>query len=451
MKHTRIRAFALYLLVLLFITGTTIFIYKFVTAEPNWAMHTNNLHMVNGLDNSGKIYDRNGVVLAKSANSTRVYNEDKNKRTALLHIIGDQKISSNSSIQSCYSDILFGYNIFNGFGPSLFFNKSHDITLTIDSELCKNVYMSLAKYKGAAVAYNYKTGEVLCIVSSPSYDPNNIPNIENDKTGKYEGVCVNRAMSASYTPGSIFKVVTAISSINNIDDLDNRTFTCTGEKVIDGDKIICHSKHGKLNFKNAMANSCNIALGELAIELGKEKMTETADRLGFNKNFNIDDMKVEKSTYNVKGASNIDLAWSGIGQYNDLTNAVHMMIIMGAIANEGVPVRPYIIKNAISDNNSNKRTGNLDRMMGKSTASKMVDIMNYTASTYRIFSNQDICAKTGTGEVGNNKANGWIVGFNKNSRYPIAFAVVTEKSGFGISTAAPIAKVLVDRFIATSK
>ena len=98
--------------------------------------------------------------------------------------------------------------------------------LTLDADLCKTAYEALEGKKGAVVVYNYKTGAILCEVSTPSFDPGAPPaDLDTDETGKYEGVYLNNVLSSTYTPGSVFKVVTTAAAIENIPDLDSRTFT----------------------------------------------------------------------------------------------------------------------------------------------------------------------------------------------------------------------------------
>lgn len=80
--------------------------------------------------------------------------------------------------------------------------------LTLSAAAQTAAYQALGNYHGTVGVYNYKTGEILCAVTSPSYDPDNMPDVEADTSGAYDGVYVNRFFQAAYTPGSIFKIVT---------------------------------------------------------------------------------------------------------------------------------------------------------------------------------------------------------------------------------------------------
>ncbi len=289
------------------------------------------------------------------------------------------------------------------------------------------------------------------MVSSPTFDPLNIPSdIETNST--YEGVYLNNALSSTYTPGSIFKVITAAAAIENIPDLDSRTFHCSGSTIINGEKITCDSVHGDISFQNGLAQSCNVVFAELAVELGKDTMTKYADQLGCNTNFYLDGNPNKMSSYNVEQADDNSLAWSGIGQYTDTVNPYHMMILMGAIANGGTPVNPYIIQsvtNSIGLQTKTGKTSNGDNMLKQSTAEELQRLMRYTVSNYygdSMFPNLQVAAKTGTAEVGDNKIpTGWIVGYSERDDLPLAFAVVVEEGNYGRNSAGVVANTVLQK------
>ena len=102
--------------------------------------------------------------------------------------------------------------------------------LTVSADVQRTALAALDGRKGTVGVYNYKTGEILCAVSSPTYDPDDVPDVEgNPET--YEGVYVNRFLHATYTPGSVFKLVTAAAALDEIPDIGSRTFTCEGSAM----------------------------------------------------------------------------------------------------------------------------------------------------------------------------------------------------------------------------
>lgn len=449
MNITRKRSAFLYLIILGFILGLIFFLYEFTINANFWAMQPVNRHLSERAV-GGKIIDRNGVVLAETKDGKRIYAKDQDTRKAMLHMIGDGSILITTSIQSRYRSEMFGYNIITGFGAPKLLNANKDIILTLDSEVCSVTSRAFKDQKGAAVAYNYMTGEIICMVSLPTYDVNDRPDITKDASGIYEGVYINRALSSSFVPGSIFKVITAAAALNNIDDAESRKFLCEKIKIYNGERVTCMSNHGMIDLKGGLCKSCDIVFGDISVALNKDVMKKEVEKLGFNKTINIDGIALAQSRYDISDASEADLAWSGIGQYKDLVNPVHMTMIMGAFANGGVAVQPFMVKQ-ISSGSNIQVVANMGRPYGKMldlvVSDKIKSMMRYTMKTQygdSMFPGVKMCAKTGTGEVGEDKnPHGWMIGFSEDKSFPFAFAVVVENSGFGIKTAGPIATTMM--------
>lgn len=446
---TRKRSAFLYLIVFGFMCGLGIFIYEYVLNANFWAMQPINRHLSEGAV-GGKIIDRNGVILAETKDGKRVYAKDENIRKAMLHVVGDGSILIPTSVQSKYRSEMFGYNMITGFGAPKVLNTNKNITLTLNSEICGVVSREFKGQKGASVAYNYITGEIICMVSLPTYDLNDRPSITKDELGIYEGVYMNRALSSSFVPGSIFKVITAAAALNCMSDAESHNFLCEKVKTYDGERVTCMSNHGMIGLKNGLCKSCDIVFGDIAVTLNKEVMKKEVEKFGFNKTIIIDGIALAQSEYDVTNASEADLAWSGIGQYRDLVNPIHMMMIMGAFANGGMAIQPFMVKHVSSSSNIPivTNTGHLyGRMSDLIISEKIKSMMRYTMKMQygdSMFPGMKICAKTGTGEVGEDKKpHGWMIGFSEDKSFPFAFAVVVENSGFGIKTAGPIASVMM--------
>lgn len=429
-----------------FIIGLIVLLVSITNHSGQWVTHKTNRHIYASgrINNMGSILDRKDNILVQTKNNKRVYSSDSTTRKATLHVVGDLDGFIATGVQKLYSDKLIGYDFVNGLYHTGE-NVGNNIYLTIDSSVSAAALKSLGDRKGAVAAYNYKTGEIICLVSSPTYDPNKKPDIENN-LDKYEGVYLNRCISSSYTPGSIFKIVTASAAIENIDDLDERIFNCKGEyKTADG-KVKCNGKHGKINFEEAFKESCNSAFAEMSIELGAKTLTRQADKIGFGANFRFDEFKLAKSIINLNNTTETDLGWAGIGQYTDLVNPCHMMIMCGAIANGGSPVIPHMVNtSSLSTAYGNKRiTPNMgDAMFSESTADKLDKMMrNNVANKYgeKRFAGLKVCAKTGTAQIQEEvEDHSWFIGYVQDEKYPIAFAVIVENGGFGVNAALPVA------------
>ncbi|MBQ2280162.1 MAG: penicillin-binding protein [Ruminococcus sp.] len=444
MKRILKRSTLILVFTLLFIGGASFFCVELVFNADDWANQPYNAHISGngGLEQAGAVYDRNGTVLAKTQGTDRVYNENYSVRVGLLHTVGDNSLNISTAVQSKYRSQLTGYSLIWGLNMPQSLRTSHDITLTVDANASAAAYDALSAYgkQGACVVYNYKTGEVISSVSTYSYDPEAPPEINEDNEHEYEGVYLDHVLSSAYTPGSIFKLVTAAAAIENIPDLFERTWYCEGHEDIGGQEVRCvdGEAHGTLDFYGALEHSCNIVFAELAVELGPEKMTAAAEKMGINLSYEIDDVSTAKGHYDVSKATTNELAWSGVGQYNDEVNPMQMAILCGAIANGGNSVNPTYIKSG---------TGDLLKMIGLNDTKSRELLKSSTASTLSrsmpsyTFGSLSVRAKTGTAEVGDEKSpNAWMVGFSTDEDCPLAFACVVEDAGFGSQYARPVAE-----------
>jgi peptidoglycan glycosyltransferase len=449
MKILTKRAFGLLLLALILLLGLSVFTFRYVKDARAWAQYPTNKHLFqNGqLLTTGEIQDRNGEVLYRAEQGVQSYHSSDTVRKALMHTTGDSYGNVATSVQVAFGDRLSGWGPVNG--AYRFNDKSFgtDVTLTLDAELCAEAFQALKGRNGAVGVYNYKTGEILCMVSSPSLDPEHHPDVAANPE-KYDGVYINRLISAAYTPGSIFKLVTAAAAIDKMPDYDSKVFHCEGEKLIDGDKVTCPSPHGEVTLKQALAVSCNIAFAEISLELGGQTIQSYAEKAGFNANLEVDGIKAARGKISTADAKGGDLAWAGIGQYNDTANPLTFMAYMGSIANQGVRVNPWFI-----DQNSSLLKLLPDfgvkkkRILTRETAETLKTLMrNNVTEEYgeKNYKELELCAKSGTAEVGGDKApHAWFAGFMNREDCPLAFVVIVENGGSGSKVAGAVAaKVL---------
>lgn len=453
MKTTGFRSFILYLLTGGFVACMVFFLYEFFTQGGQWVAQPYNQHLVqNGqLTWSGEILDANGVVLVGSEDGAQSYIDDAGIRSATVHTVGDKNGYISTGVQLVYRPQLAGYNPVLGVAGMSGGTTKGSIELTIDSGLCETATELLGSRKGAVIIYNYQTGEVVCKASTPTFDPENIPE-DIETNDAYKGAYLDRTLSSSFTPGSTFKVITAACAVENLSDWDSRTYSCDGSVVINGEEITCMGHHGEQTLGEALGNSCNVYFAELAVDLGKDAMTRTAGEMGFNQPQSLDEIVVAASTYDVSEADDNALAWSGIGQYTTLVTPYHMMKIMGAIANDGAPVEPYLVRSitGVGPTSYTAKTRTGDEMITEEAAQALQTMLRanveeyYASGTFP--SELQVCAKTGTAEVGEGKEDtGWVAGYCANPDTPYAFAVVVEEGGFGRTSAAPIASQLLQQ------
>ena len=250
-KVSRRALFALALAAVLAV-GTLAFCVKYAANAEKWVTFSGSPHVYTGTNlTGGKIYDRSGVRILNTTDG-RVYSTDEAVREATVHLLGDRYGYISAPLLGNFAEQMIGYDKITGLNEAS--KGTASARLTISAEVQKAALQALGSYHGAVGVYNYKTGEILCAVTSPSYDPDNIPDIAGDETGTYDGVYLNRFFDAAYTPGSIFQLVTSAAALEQSASAQTGTHTCAGKTIIGGQEIICMSSHGTLAMPEALAH-----------------------------------------------------------------------------------------------------------------------------------------------------------------------------------------------------
>lgn len=446
MRKIEKRAVLCLIIALALIAGLGLFCFRFVTNASDWAAYPYNRHMYSNSGQllSGTILDRDGDLLTEVKDGERVYYPDATVRRATVHAVGDGSGYIGTGALTAFADRLSGYNLITGGYSPL--GSGRNLTLTLDAYLNVTAYNAMDGRQGTVGVYNYKTGDILCMVSTPSFDPENPP----DASSAEDGVYLNRFLSSAQVPGSIFKTVTLTAALENLPDLKDRTFTCTGETTVGGTVITCPKPHGKMDIESAFANSCNGVFGTLAAELGGDTMTKYVEQAGLTRRMSVDGIMTAAGHYDVSDADKGQIGWSGVGQYTDTVNPCNMMTYMGAIANGGTAAVPRLILDITTPSGiptSWQRTEETDTLVQASTASQVKEMMkNNVVQTYGTdrFRGLDIGAKSSTAEVGGDKRpNAWFAGFLDDPEHPYAFIVLVENGGGGASVAGEIAATVL--------
>ena len=446
MKKVSGRAIFPLILAIVLLAGTVLLCVRYFAKADEWVTFSGSPHVYTGVNlDGGVVTDRDGTLLLDSTDG-RTYSDDAATRTATMHLLGDRYGYIQAPLLGSFADDMIGFDKINGlYGAE---GTEANAALTLSAAAQTAAYQALGNYHGTVGVYNYKTGEILCAVTSPSYDPDNMPDVEADTSGAYDGVYVNRFFQAAYTPGSIFKIVTLAAAIETVPDWENLTFTCEGKTIIGGQEIICEGVHGTITLKQALAHSCNVAFGELAGKVGTKALMEYAEKLGLSESFECDGIPVKAGTVDLKDADAGDLAWAGIGQYTDQVNALTFMRAMGRIAGGGTGAEPYLMAKITRGEKTvyEAKTEMSSRALKAETAAKMTEYLrNNVATIYGDgqFSGLNVCAKSGTAEHEGETADAMFAGFCVDENCPLAFVVFVENGGSGSAVAAPIAaKVL---------
>lgn len=446
MKLIGRRAWILLVICLLFLAGMVFFIITYIQDAPGWASSNMNDHIFREgrLVSAGAIEDAEGEPLAYTEDGARKYSDNEKTREALMHLVGDPYGNVSTSLQVAYRDKLVGWNYLSGlysFGD----RTGNTIETTVSSDVAEAAYSALNGRRGTVGIMNYQTGEVLCMVSSPSLDPVNPPDIEANPE-KYDGVYINRLLSATYTPGSIFKLVTASAALNEIPGIEDRTFQCSGQITIEGGTIICTHAHGNQTFTKTFVNSCNVAYAEMAVEIGAEKMTQYAEAAGLNTELTLGKIETATGVFTLQGADDLALAWAGAGQYKTLINPLSYLQYVASIPNYGNYVSPKIVGSITTTTGlpaGIDLDASGDRSMDAATAVALKNMLRACVTeSYGEggLEGYNMSAKTGTAEVGEEGLpHSWYCGFLDSSEAPLAFIVLVENGGTGRSAAYDVA------------
>ncbi|MCI7727153.1 MAG: penicillin-binding protein [Clostridiales bacterium] len=441
------RTWIMGLFLLTLLGGLLVFVWEYATEAESWVSFSGSPHLYNSSNiGCGTITDRSGNLLLDISQG-RTYSEDTNTRKSTLHWLGDRKGFISASTVSTYAASMVGYDLINGVYNAS--GEGGNARLTLSAKVQNAALEAMGNRKGTVGVYNYKTGEILCALTTPTYDPENVPDIENDTTGAYDGVYLNRFLQSAYVPGSIFKIVTLSAALDCVPGIEDMTFPCRGKIEYGTEAVTCEKAHGTQTLKQAFANSCNCAFAQIAEKVGKNNMVKYVKQFEVTQKLSFDGSTTAAGNYDISNTAPVSFAWSCIGQHSDLVNPARYMTFMGAIAGDGVAAEPHLM--AVVTNGGDityeAKTRETDRLMSKEVADTVAEYMrNNVKSVYGDgnFGGLPVCAKSGTSQLGGDqKSNAMFAGFVDSEQYPLAFIVVVENGGYGSHTCVPvISKVL---------
>jgi peptidoglycan glycosyltransferase len=356
--------------------------------------------------------------------------------------------------------------------------KGGSVELTIDPLAQKAAAEGLARLgkntKGAVVALDPQTGAVLAMVSQPSYDPNwlashdftSVQKTWNTLTKAKDQPMLNRSAQQTLPPGSTFKLVTAAAALENgvVDNIDDKV-KAGARLSFPGTSYTLPNENGgncggnEITFERALNVSCNVAFGGLALKIGQEKLADQAAKFGFGTD-PIEGLASASSQFTA-GKDRIErtsLAQSGIGQYEVAATPLQMAMVAAGIANDGVVMKPYVVKTVRSPNLRVLDQANPERLseaMSSSNAAKLREMMVSTVKVGTATSAQipgvEVGAKTGTAQsTPERPPYAWFVSFAPSDNPKVAVAVLVESSDTardeiaGGRLAGPIAKSVME-------
>ena len=369
------------------------------------------------------------------------------------------------------------------------FTSGNDIILTLNSELQRTAYESMAEKKGSVVAMDPRNGEILAMISMPSFNPTAISlglsQSDFDKLNRdKKKPLFNRATAGQYPPGSTVKPMLALGALD-MGIVDSEYYLpCEGEF-----KLPNYSRpfrdwatHGSVNAKRAIQASCDVYFYETAVEMGIERMStflkkfnlgeKTKLDLGNEKKGVVPNQEWKRNNFKSKENQNWYLGETviaGIGQGYMLATPMQLAYATSIIANRGFAFKPHILKQInLKDSDEVLKTEserinhvmNIDDKYWDIVFDGMNAVVNEQRGTaYGVFpENSDIAGKTGTSQVfsmdkrsGDDvpeelRDHGLFIGFAPINNPEIVIAVLVENGGGGRVAAAPVAEKMFSKF-----
>lgn len=447
-----------FIILISYITYFEMFVSQKIVSKPGnkrlWAERNEVLR--------GTIYDRNMKPLTKSERvDTLTQKREYTEGALFAHALGyvNQKYGI-TGLENKYDAQLMGAK-----DQSLMdFIKNHakskekkgnNLVTTLSYDIQKAAFDALGDDKGAVVALDPKTGDILAMVSKPSFDPNDLDNIWKDINSNKDRPLLNRTVSGVYPPGSIFKTITAISALENINGVKNKTFTDNGSLVYKSKVLLKNyagETFGSLSFKEAYKHSSNVVFGGLAIDLGNEKLKKTAEKFYFNNDTPCDGIVIDNSKFpKYESYEKGNIAQSGIGQSEVLATPMEMALVSATVANNGVMMKPHLVNKILDSSDKEVKSVN-NESLGQKISTENAKVMQQlmlevvsggTGRNARV-SGVKVAGKTGTADNGTGKgAHSWFIAFAPYENPKIALAVIVENGGQGGKKAATIASKVI--------
>ena len=355
-----------------------------------------------------------------------------------------------------------------------------DITTTIDAELQHYGQMLMDNKVGSLVAIEPSTGEILTLVSSPGIDVDQLANIGQHyreiSTDPYKPM-FNRAVQASYPPGSVFKLVNGLIGLEEEVFTPDTKYACNMGYHFGRNKLGCHAHKSPINFEESIMMSCNAyycyVLRSLlenprypSIDEAMDKWNEYVKSFGFGQKLgsdfpselggNIPDSKYYNRVYRKGGWKATTVISLSIGQGEIGCTPLHLANLCATVANRGFYYTPHIIKDSENVTIDQKYKERNYTMVDTTHFHKVIGGMyravnsgygsGGTASVAAV-EGLDICGKTGTAQNPHGDDHSVFICFAPRDNPQIAVAAYVENGGFGATWAAPIASLLVEKYL----
>jgi penicillin-binding protein A len=348
--------------------------------------------------------------------------------------------------------------------------RGGSVVLTIDSAAQDAAYTGLKGQAGAVVAIDPRTGKILALATSPSYDPSRLTSHDTASVAaawkalnaEKDNPLVDRALSETYPPGSLFKIVTSAAALAGGDTPSTvipaphqLTLPQTSNPLNNFGDEVC-AKSGKMTLADALRISCNTAFGALGLKLGGDALQKQAEAFGMDDN----NLSVPIPTATSVFPSNLnppETAQSAIGQFDVRITPLQAAMIAAAVANKGALMKPYLVDQILGPDLTvidQTKPQLLSQAVSPQVAAEltqmMVGVVAHGTGTAARISGVTVAGKTGTAQHGANTApHAWFIAFAPAQNPVVAVAVLVENGGAlgsdatGGKIAAPIAAQVI--------
>ncbi len=330
------------------------------------------------------------------------------------------------------------------------------VVTTIDSDLQYYCYNLLGEYNGSVTVVDPSTGKILAMVSKPTYDPNLVKEqwselVSEDNTS---GNLLNRSTQGLYSPGSTFKIVTAIEYMReNPATCRDFSYTCNGSITIGNNTVHCEEIHGTVDMESAMAYSCNGAFVSMGMTLDRGKYGELIKELGFGSTL-IEDLASSKSRSTInKGTDDFEMMQTVFGQGQTMETPLQNVMITAMIANGGVMMKPYIVDH-LEDANGIVTVQYEPQEMKRILTEEQVEYLNAMLSATVDYGTSpqaqsmycQVHGKSGTAQYSSSleSTHAWFTAYADTEDSSVAITIMLEQGGHGSPNAAPLASSIIN-------
>ena len=296
--------------------------------------------------------------------------------------------------------------------------KGADVTLTIDADLQERAYKDIEKYNGSVAILNAKTGEILALASSPSFNVSDIDDAKKwEEMNQKQGVFLSNAYQNPVAPGSVFKLITSKEIIEA--GIEGEVVEDTGSLKVNGQTIRNYGgkAYGSISYREGFVKSSNVYFMNRALKLGGLRLYKAGRSFLLGQDISLDFATI-RSNFDLKDYEDNVIATTAFGQGETLVTPLQMAMIAQSIANDGVMLKPYLFKSVVNGKGKTTQEGKTEKLvetMDADTAQEIKEAMKEAGDSYDLsrVGEQEyaIAAKTGTAERGDGTNNAWLVTF----------------------------------------